>query len=108
MTKFIFVSQQLEWANSRNGNSRFKSTRLHLLVGSVCGLRFAVTTKMSGDSRVISITFKGKCVNSQNPLSFLSTDFKFFHENNAKKVFLSKNDQNCVGKLQFWGQNHQN
>ena len=32
----------IEWANSRNGCSRFKSTRLCLLVGSVCGLRFVV------------------------------------------------------------------
>ena len=32
-----------EWANSRNGCSRFESTRLLLLVGSVCGLRFAVS-----------------------------------------------------------------
>ena len=40
-----FFSLQLEWANSRNGCSRFKSTRLSRLVGSVCGLRFAVTTK---------------------------------------------------------------
>ena len=32
----------IEWANSRNGRSRFESTRLHPLVDSVCGLRFEV------------------------------------------------------------------
>ena len=79
-------TQQLEWANSRNGCSRFKSTRLHLLVGSVCGLRFAVTTKKSGDSRVIYITFTGKCVNSQNPHIFINR-FQIFPWKQCKEGF---------------------
>ena len=37
------ICSDLEWANSRNnGRSRFVSTRLYLLVDSVCGLRFVV------------------------------------------------------------------